>query len=59
MDGTYTGKIVIFPFAESIGLKALPELGREYPEIAPLLLDGRYWTSAAETVMAKRLLRRA
>jgi len=56
MDGTYTGKIVIFPFAEGIGLKSLPGLARESPEIAPLLLDGRYWTVAAETAMKARLL---
>ncbi len=56
MDGTYTGKIVIFPFAEGIGLKSLPDLARESPEIAPFLLDGRFWTAAAEAAMRERLL---
>jgi hypothetical protein len=56
MDGTYTGKIVIFPFAEGFGLKSLPELARDVPGIAPLLLDGRYWTGAVEAAMKGRLL---
>ncbi len=56
MEGTYTGKIVIFPFAEGIGLKSLAELAREEPGIAALLLDGSYWTAAAEKAMAEKLL---
>ena len=48
MDNTYTGKVVIFPFAHGIGLKSIRELARDLPEIAPLLLDGQYWTREAE-----------
>jgi threonine dehydrogenase-like Zn-dependent dehydrogenase len=48
MDNTFTGKVVIFPFAHGIGLKSIRELARELPEIAPLLLDGQYWTREAE-----------
>jgi threonine dehydrogenase-like Zn-dependent dehydrogenase len=50
MDNTYTGKVVIFPFAHGIGLKSIKELARDLPEIQPLLLDGQYWTREAEKV---------
>ena len=53
MDNTFTGKVVIFPFAHGIGLKSIRELARELPEIAPLLLDGQYWTREAETAFLK------
>ncbi len=52
-DNTYPGKVVVFPFAEGMGLKAIPELAREVPEIAPHLLDGQYWTRGAEQVFLK------
>jgi threonine dehydrogenase-like Zn-dependent dehydrogenase len=48
IDGVFTGKVVIFPFAHGMGLKTLSELARDLPEIAPLLIDGRYWTNNAE-----------
>jgi len=48
MDNTFPGKVVIFPFAHGIGLKSLRELGRDLPELAAKLLDGRYWTREAE-----------
>jgi hypothetical protein len=53
MDNTYTGKVVIFPFAHGIGLKSIKELTRDLPELAPLLLDGQYWTRQAESVFRK------
>jgi hypothetical protein len=53
MDNTYTGKVVIFPFAHGIGLKSVRELSRDLPEIAPLLLDGQYWTREAEAAFLK------
>jgi hypothetical protein len=53
MDNTYTGKVVIFPFAHGIGLKSIRELARDIPEIAPLLLDGQYWTREAEAAFLK------
>jgi threonine dehydrogenase-like Zn-dependent dehydrogenase len=48
MDNTFTGKVVIFPFAHGIGLRTIRELAHELPEITPLLLDGQYWTREAE-----------
>jgi L-sorbose 1-phosphate reductase len=53
MDNTYTGKVVIFPFAHGIGLKSVKELAHEMPELAPLLLDGQYWTREAEAAFLK------
>jgi L-sorbose 1-phosphate reductase len=53
MDNTYTGKVVIFPFAHGIGLKSLKELGKELPELAGRLLDGQYWTREAEEKFLK------
>jgi threonine dehydrogenase-like Zn-dependent dehydrogenase len=56
MDNTFTGKVVIFPFAHGIGLKTIRELARDLPEIASLLLDGQYWTREAEAVFLKSRL---
>jgi len=53
MDNTFTGKVVIFPFAHGIGLRNIRELAREIPEIASLLLDGQYWTREAEDAFLK------
>ena len=50
MDNTYPGKVVIFPFANGIGLKSIREVARELPELGPKLLDGQYWTREAEAV---------
>ena len=53
MDNTYTGKVVIFPFAHGIGLKSIRELAKDLPELTSLLLDGQYWTRNAETAFRK------
>jgi L-sorbose 1-phosphate reductase len=53
MDNTFTGKVVIFPFAHGIGLKSIKELSKDLPELASLLLDGQYWTRPAETAFRK------
>jgi D-arabinose 1-dehydrogenase-like Zn-dependent alcohol dehydrogenase len=53
MDNAYTGKVVIFPFAHGMGLKSIKEIARDLPEVAPLLLDGQYWTRQAESVFLK------
>jgi len=53
MDNTYTGKVVIFPFAHGIGLKSIKELTKDMPELAALLLDGQYWTRKAEAAFRK------
>ena len=52
-DNMYPGKVVIFPFANGIGLKSSREIARELPDLAPLLLDGQYWTREAEMVFKK------
>jgi len=56
MDNTFTGKVVIFPFAHGIGLKTIKDLAHEIPEIEPLLLDGQYWTREAEAAFLKSRL---
>ena len=56
MDNTFTGKVVIFPFAHGIGLKAIKDLARELPELQPFLLDGQYWTREAEAAFLKSRL---
>jgi len=53
MDNTYPGKVVIFPFANGIGLKSVREIARDLPDVAPLLLDGQYWTREAEAAFTK------
>jgi threonine dehydrogenase-like Zn-dependent dehydrogenase len=53
MDNTYTGKVVIFPFAHGIGLKSLKEVARDLPDVASSLLDGQYWTREAESAFLK------
>lgn len=53
MDNMYPGKVVIFPFANGIGLKSIREIARDLPEVAPLLLDGQYWTREAEAAFRK------
>lgn len=53
IDNTYAGKVVIFPFAEGLGLRSLAELAKDLPDLAPRLLDGRYWTNDAEAVFLK------
>ena len=53
MDNTFTGKVVIYPFAHGIGLRTIRDLAKEIPEIASLLLDGQYWTREAEEAFLK------
>ncbi len=53
IDNTYAGKVVIFPFADGLGLRSIAELSRDLADIAPLLLDGQYWTNEAEAVFLK------
>ena len=53
MDNAYTGKVVIFPFAHGMGLKSIKEIARDLPDLAPLLLDGQYWTREAESIFLK------
>jgi threonine dehydrogenase-like Zn-dependent dehydrogenase len=53
MDSTFTGKVVIFPFAHGIGLKSIRELARDLPDLESRLLDGQYWTREAEQAFLK------
>jgi len=53
MDNTFTGKVVIFPFAHGVGLKSIKELSKDLPELTSLLLDGQYWTRQAEAAFRK------
>ena len=53
IDNTYAGKVVIFPFADGMGLRSIAELSRDLADIAPRLLDGQYWTSEAEAAFLK------
>ncbi len=53
IDNTYAGKVVVFPFADGLGLRSLAELSRELPDLAARLLDGQYWTNEAEAVFLK------
>jgi threonine dehydrogenase-like Zn-dependent dehydrogenase len=53
MDNTYTGKVVIFPFAHGMGLKSIRELAGDLTETVPRLLDGQYWTREAEEIFLK------
>ena len=53
MDNAYTGKVDIFPFAHGMGLKSIKEIARDLPDLAPLLLDGQYWTREAESIFLK------
>ncbi len=53
IDNTFAGKVVIFPFADGLGLRSIAELAKELPDILPRLLDGQYWTAEAEAVFLK------
>jgi threonine dehydrogenase-like Zn-dependent dehydrogenase len=48
IDNTYAGKVVVFPFADGMGLKSIAEVAKELPDLATRLLDGQYWTNEAE-----------
>ena len=37
----------------ALGLRSLAELAKDLPDLAPRLLDGRYWTNDAEAVFLK------
>jgi hypothetical protein len=53
IDNTYAGKVVIFPFADGLGLRSIAELAKDLPDLLPRLLDGQYWTNEAEAVFLK------
>lgn len=54
-DGTYPGKIVIYPQLSGLELCSIPELAKKFPSVGSKLTDGTGWNRAAE----KELLRLA
>jgi threonine dehydrogenase-like Zn-dependent dehydrogenase len=54
LDGTFAGKIVIFPQLTGLPLMGLPELGERYPDIGRHLEDGDIWTAEAEKAFIER-----
>jgi threonine dehydrogenase-like Zn-dependent dehydrogenase len=54
LDGTFAGKIMIFPQLTGLPLMGLRELGEEYPEIGQHLEGGEIWTLEAEKAMIER-----
>ena len=51
MDGSYPGKVVIFPQIEELPLLGLPELKEAYPEVGAKLGEADSWTLQAEEVL--------
>lgn len=56
LDGSFAGKIVIFPQLQGLGLTGIAELGNRRPGIGATLIDGDVWTVAAEQVMIDEYL---
>jgi threonine dehydrogenase-like Zn-dependent dehydrogenase len=52
-EGVFVGKTVIYPHCKELPLIAVEELGRLHPSIADRLLEGRYWTPAAEAELLR------
>lgn len=51
MEGSYPGKIVIFPQIEELPLMGLDELHEKLPEVAAKLGPGNVWTKDAEEAL--------
>jgi len=51
INGTYAGKIVIFPQIEDLPLIGLDELHKHLPEVAEKLEPGNMWTIEAEAAL--------
>jgi threonine dehydrogenase-like Zn-dependent dehydrogenase len=54
MEGTYAGKVVIFPQISGLPLMSLEELAEKYPEIGEQLAPGYVWTPAAEQALIEK-----
>lgn len=54
MDGTYPGKIVIFPHIPDLPLLGLDELAEKLPDIAAYLDEDGFWTNAAEEALINK-----
>lgn len=55
-DGTFPGKIVIYPQVQGLGLTRLEELGEVLPEVAAKLGPAGQWTREAEEALVKHFL---
>lgn len=54
MDGSFPGKIVIFPQIQDLPLMSLDEVKEKLPEVAAKLGEGGVWTSQAEEVLIEK-----
>jgi len=52
-QGTFTGKVVVFPFASGIGLASLDQLGKQEPDLGEEMDAGRYWNGVVEARFLK------
>ena len=56
MEGTYPGKIVIFPQISNLPLTGLDALHESFPQIAKHLGQGNSWTAEAEAALFETFL---
>jgi len=54
IDGTFAGKVVIFPQLRGLPLTALTDIGSVAPEVAAALGEGGVWTAEAEARLLGR-----
>ncbi|MDK2982347.1 MAG: L-sorbose 1-phosphate reductase [Chloroflexota bacterium] len=55
INGTYAGKIIIFPQLNDLPLLGLEELDERYPRVAEKLGENHLWTIAAEQALIEEL----
>lgn len=55
-QGTFPGKVVVYPHIVGLGLTPLPELRERRPEVYALLGPGEVWTVEAEQELLRHLL---
>lgn len=54
IDGTYPGKVVVFPQIHDLPLMGLDELQEKLPDVAQKLGPGNLWTVEAEQVLIEK-----
>jgi D-arabinose 1-dehydrogenase-like Zn-dependent alcohol dehydrogenase len=54
MEGSYPGKVVVFPQIHNLPLLGLDELKAKLPEVAEKLGEGDQWTQAAERALIEK-----
>lgn len=57
LDGSFAGKIVLFPQLTGLPLMGLEELAGKYPKIGALMEEGAIWTDEAERAMIEEFWR--